>query len=595
VIVARLRYVSLTAIAVVLLGISPAVAERPSAAKLLPASTVGYFRIANVPDLVEKFGKTSIGRLSQDAQVRPLLSQLYGSAAEAFSQVEEQIGVSLDDLLKIPQGEAAVALVAPEDDSPSLVILFDVGDQLPSVQKLLDQGEAAAVRDGATISTEQVGDVELRIIQAPGERRPPLYFVRDGTVVMSNSLPLAKQMLDVWDGGEGETLLDNAKFTTIMKRCLASEEEPPQITWFIDPIELAIAVTRGNFNAQATVALMPVLGLDKVKGAGGAVTFGTGDFEAITHVHLMLEPPREGVVEMLALGSGKTTPETFIPANAANYATIHWDAKKTYEAAQKVYDRFRQEGELARRMQERVARRYPDLNFEKDLLDAFGGRLTWASWMEPPARINSQSNLVGIKLNDPQEFGDTLETLIAPIRENLEKDTYAGMSYYRVEPPGGRNQNQAAGGNNGPGVRLPTPCFGIVGDYLLITDSEKFFQEAILTRSDPSRGLASALDYKLIASKISRQPGGDNPGLISFRRPEEAIRNLYEIAASQQTRDWLGRQSDNNRALKALDQALKDNPLPPFAVVQKYLAPGGSMLVNEETGFHYLGFSLKRE
>ena len=93
----------------------------------------------------------------------------------------------------------------------------------------------------------------------------------------------------------------------------------------------------------------------------------------------------------------------------------------------------------------------------------------------------------------------------------------------------------------------------------------------------------------------AQQPGGDQPGMISFSRPEEAMRNLYEIAASQQTRDWLGRQSGNNQALRAIDQALKDNPLPPFAVVQKYLAPSGSMLVNDETGFHYLGFSLKRE
>ncbi len=568
--------------------------ERPSAAKLLPASTVAYFRVAHAPDFVEKFQETSVGRLAKDDQVRPLLSQLYGSAADAFATVQEQLGLSLDDLLAVPQGEIAVALVAPEDDSPSIVILFDVGDQLPTAQKLLEQGEAAAVNDGARITTETVGEVELRTVQPPGERRPPVYFIREGTIVITNHAALSKQLLAVWDGGEGETLLDNPNFVTIMKSCLASEENPPQITWFVDPIELAIAVTRGNFNAQATVALMPVLGLDGLKGAGGAITLRAGDFDSIVHMHLLLEQPRQGLVEMLALDSGKTTPETWVPNDAATYTTLHWDARSTYDAAIKVYDRFRQEGALAALVQDRVAEQYPTLNFEKDVLAAFGGRLTHVTWMEPPARVNSRATLIGVKLKEPDEFRETLKTLIAPIQSQLDEKTYAGIAYYRATSTN-RNSSQGEASNGRPLLRQPTPSFGIVGEYLLLTDSEKLLQQAILTRSDASRALAGELDYKLIASKISRQRGGDAPGLISFNRPEAAVRNIYDLAASQQTRDWLGQRADRRPGLRALNEALRDNPLPPFAVVAKYLAPGGAMLTNDETGFHYTAFSLKRE
>ncbi len=581
------------ALAATLVGVSTAHAQRPSAAKLLPASTVAYFRIANVPDLIEKFRATSLGRMAQDAQIRPLVSQLYGEAAAAFVNVQDRVGLSLDELLKIPQGEVAMALVAPEDDVPSLVVLIDVGEQLPAAQKLLQQGESAAVNEGATVTTETVEGIELRTIRPAGERRPPVYFIKDGTVVISNNLALSKQMLAIWDQDEGERLLDNPKFTTIMKRCLASEEAPPQITWFIDPIELAIAVTRGNFNAQATIALMPILGLDGVKGAGGAITLGAGDFDSIVHMHLLLDQPRQGVVEMLALGSGVTTPEAWVPDDAASYMTLHWEPRTTYEALARVYDRFREEGELARRVQSRVSRRYPDLNFEADLLDALDGRVTWVTWLEPPARINSRASLIGVKLKDPRKFENTLKILIGPIQDQLVRKNYAGVSYYRAPSPDQNNAN--AGNPDRPELRVPTPSFGIVGDYLLITDSEKLFQNAILTRSDATRQLANELDYKLIASKISRQRGGDKPGLISFSRPEEGMRNIYEMAMSQQTRDWLGRRSDRSRVWGALGQALKDNPLPPFAVVQKYLAPGGAVLTNDETGFHYTAFSLKRE
>lgn len=579
--------------AVGLVGPSALRAERPSAAKLLPASTVAYFRVAHVPTLIEKFRQTSVGRLAQDEKVRPLISDLYGSAAEAFARVEGQIGVSLEGLLKLPQGEAAIALVAPEDDVPALVILIDVGSEIAVARQLLERAEVSAVNNGATVTTETVNGVELRIVANPGQRRPPVYCEKDATIVISSSVPLMRQLLSAWDTSEGERLLDNPRFTTVMQRCLASEAEPPQITWFIDPIELAVAVTRGNFNAQAFVALLPILGLDGVKGAGGAITFGAGDFDTVVHMHLLLEQPRDGVVEVLALGSGNTTPESWVPEDVASYTTLHWDAPKSYEATKQVYDQFRQEGALAKLVQDRLTRRYPDLNFEEDLLAAIDGRITWITWMEPPARINSQASLVGIKLKDPRKFQDTLATLIAPIRDRLEEKSFGGTKYYLASLPD-RNNRGDAGANPRVMLRQPTPSFGIVGDYLLLSGSEKLFQQAVLVKSDPSRSLASELDFKLIASKISRQRGGDSPGLISFNRPEEGMRNLYELAASQQTRDWLNQRAERNQTVGAIHRALNDNPLPPFAVIQKYLAPGGAMLVNDETGFHYIWFSLKR-
>ncbi len=43
-----------------------------------------------------------------------------------------------------------------------------------------------------------------------------------------------------------------------------------------------------------------------------------------------------------------------------------------------------------------------------------------------------------------------------------------------------------------------------------------------------------------------------------------------------------------------LRDALEKHPLPPFAVIKKYLAPTGGVMVNEPTGFHYTGFGLRR-
>jgi hypothetical protein len=72
--------------------------ERPGAPHLLPAETLAYVRIANVPELVEKFRETAMGRIVADPQVQPFVGDLYRSAAEAFRVIEDRVGVPLHEL-----------------------------------------------------------------------------------------------------------------------------------------------------------------------------------------------------------------------------------------------------------------------------------------------------------------------------------------------------------------------------------------------------------------------------------------------------------------------------------------------------------------
>jgi len=47
--------------------------------------------------------------------------------------------------------------------------------------------------------------------------------------------------------------------------------------------------------------------------------------------------------------------------------------------------------------------------------------------------------------------------------------------------------------------------------------------------------------------------------------------------------------------MATLDDMMQANKLPPFEVVAQYLAPAGSMMVNEETGLYYVRFGLRRK
>jgi hypothetical protein len=93
------------------------------------------------------------------------------------------------------------------------------------------------------------------------------------------------------DNGPGQVLADNISFNSIMSRCAGAVDDPPQITYFVDPIELVRTVARGSVAATG-LALIPVLGLDGVKGVGGSLTFASGEYDDLQHLHVLLDNPR---------------------------------------------------------------------------------------------------------------------------------------------------------------------------------------------------------------------------------------------------------------------------------------------------------------
>ncbi len=562
-------------------------AQRPVAPKLLPEQTLAYFRVLDTPQLITRFRETNIGRMGADEQIKPLVSEFYAALQELWGNIEERVGLPLDQVLSIPQGEICIAFVAVPEGPTGLVVIIDVKDRAISARKLLEKGEAFAADNRVTKTSEKMAGYDINVYSGPNGNAQAVQLDRDGAIVITSGKPVMQMVLDAWAGKLEKTLADNDRFNTIMNRCQGTPDDPPQITYFADPIQIVKIAARGNFAAQTGLALLPVLGVDGIKGLGGSLIFATGEFDDVSHFHLLLENPRSGVVDALSMGSGDTTPEAWVPADAMSYTTLHWNLEDTYRKGAKLYNSLLSEGaaegEIKRLVQDAIG-----LDFESEILAALDGRVTLVAWVEKPIKLNSQANIVGIKLRDAKDFQPTLEKLVEKFKDNLEKKNFAGTTFYAIKTPLPPNEQPTT-------LRRPEPCLAILGDYLVATDSRQALEQAITTSSTPGKSLAAELDYKLIASKIRRQVGGDSPGMLQFTRPETGMKLLYDLAQSSDTQGLLARQAEGNQFFGRLEKAMKDNPLPPFSVIAKYFAPAGAMVVNDETGFHYTGFTLRRK
>jgi hypothetical protein len=617
-------------------SISPVyAADRPASPQLLPKETLVYLRIRDTQELVARFNETALGKIGQEEKIKPLVADLYGSAAEAFAQIEDEVGLPLEKILALPQGEVVVSLIAPRQGRPAVAVIIDIGDQQASAEKLLEKADAAITGDGGVKKTEAYGDVELTIYEMNEGRDPVIYFFKEGTLVATTNLVVAQTIVDAWSGkfddvekrdvvrraaaddeqGEAEEpvfvpLAENEKFIAIMNRCKGAKDDPAQFTWYVDPIALVRVSSRGNVAAQTTLAFLPVLGLDGFQAVGGSLTFASGDFDMITHLHVLLEEPRTGVLEMLAMDAGDTTPENWVPNDVGSYTTLNWDAQQTYRRLRDLYDSIRGEGRLDADVKARISDPL-GIEFETEVIDAFGGRATYITWYERPARIGSEAALIGVRLKDPKAFQATFDKLTDKYAENLEKGIYGGVNYWSIKMP----EMTEVPAEGTPDVTerdirraqrrrdrqetlrtlRPSPCFAIIDDYLIVADRTAFLEKVIVVKSDPSLSLAGELDFKLIASKIKRQVDGAKPGFITFSRPEEGFKVLYEMATGDETRKRLAEAATDNGFFGALDGALTRNELPPFAVLAQYLAPSGGMITSDETGFHYTGFVLQRK
>src|SRR5689334_3998555 len=162
----------LKATVVVLAVCQGANAERPSAMKLFPEETVVFVRVKNAHELGEKFRQTSMGRMIQDPQMKPFVESLYGKAGDLYAEhAEGKVGITWEDLKKLPKGEVAFGVVAQEHGRPALLLLIDQGDEASVADKLVDKALDFAEKKGGEFSKEKIGDVDVTVVRDPDRKK----------------------------------------------------------------------------------------------------------------------------------------------------------------------------------------------------------------------------------------------------------------------------------------------------------------------------------------------------------------------------------------------------------------------------------------
>ncbi len=562
-----------------------AFAERPTAPQLFPDTTLAYLRVDDVQQLQTQWNKTSTGQLMSDPQISPLFQEIYSSLIEAAKNFEEEVGLTINEVLQIPQGELAIAVI-PTEESPAVCVLIEARDRMPELEILL----ARATRNRSEgVKKEKVSFLEIsNATPNLGWNRDSAYFIDQGVFVFSNNVDILRQVAAVWtDNSIGhKSLASKSDFVTILSRCTGTAGERPQISFYVDPLSIAKEASKQNAGATAVFAMLPPLGIDGIKGIGGSVILAPEDFDSIAHFHLLLGSPRRGVLSVVRPKEGPIDPETWVSEEVGTYMTINWRTQPTIAAIQSLVDTFQGPDAFKTNVIDTASKQLK-LDFEKDVLEQIDDRISMAQVFLRPAKVNAGSNVFAVRLKNSAKFEqDTVPKIFAVLKQNdkrWEQVKIGDHDVYHLK----MSQN-----NDGP--RVPDPAIVFLDDRILISDALRSLELVCQTYDSGSGLMLDSLEYKVIKQRIESQVEGMNICGLTMSRPEESLRVFYDMAADPSNRDRLAEMAESNPVLSALNNALQKHQLPPFDVIRKHLAPSGGFVSEDDTGLHYTSFSIRR-
>ncbi len=596
----------------------------PGAPDLLPEDTLAYIRLDSASDLRVDLANSSIGRMLADPKMKPFADDIYRTMNDLFELISTELGVTLDELLSIPNGQVSAAAMPgnlseeenknlqqeadEDDDSPEAIrrriaqkrrqqnaiagmFVIDAGENVDKLMVLVDRLEQRLLESGYVRRTSKVKKTELVRLLPPRQGRPEVeYFERDDTVVLGIGHQTASKALDQWlDQSDEPTLADKADFTSVMSRCIGAEETRPQLTFYVDPYHFVERIVKRGGAAALVWPIIEELGISKIRGIGGSAFRGGEQFDDITHFHVLIDPPRDGIFGVLRPETGDSQPPPWVPADVTSYTSIYWNFEASYDNFGKILEKF-QGPEPLKRLVEDPLKKQLGVELRDEVINNLTGRYVSCRWIQPPVKLNSQVQLHALGLSDPL----AVKEVIAKIRDrrpnDLKVDTIGGTVVYLARGPGNRN-------NDGfpAGLRRPEPCFMVLGDWLIFSDSRTFLERITRANSEALPRLVNVPEYELISSELGGKLDGEKPFMVSFLRTADYFRQLYELAKSDDSRRFLRTQGENNVVARKIAEMLQRNELPPFDEFKKYFAPSGTFGYDEASGIHIGSFTLKSD
>lgn len=442
-----------------LFGVDAASAASRPGETLLPNTTQGFFAISNVDVLDQHWGKTQLGHLMAEPVMKPFKKDIRRQFDSRWSRVQERLGLTIDDMRKVPGGDVAIGLVrlmkpAPDKSASPIVTsalaaVIDVTGKLTDAKELLVRTTKTQLDRGAKRSEIMVRGCPDAIIQfdlpeleeekeaarstlegsgngenpTPSTEKPParfaFYCLTGNLLAVTEDLGVMKGILDRYCGKhQTGSLAEHKPFRVVIDRCKKDYGDgTPQMRWFIYPLGYAEAARAStpSYKLRKGKSMLEVMrrqGLGAVLGIGGLVDFSSEGYELVHRTAIYAPPPYTESMKMAVLpNSTDFAPQPWVPANISTYTTFHTDMLNAFDNFGPLFDEFAGEGEkgvwkrdVLEGLKAQRSAGGAGIDLREEIIKHLGSRITVVTDYQLPIGKSSERLLICVETKNEKEL-----------------------------------------------------------------------------------------------------------------------------------------------------------------------------------------------
>jgi len=541
---------------------------------LLPKEVLVYFSLPSIPELKERLDGSLSGDMLQDPEFQPFMDGVKAKIEEASAKMKEEVGVTVDDLLAIPQGEITFAVIELPPRKLAMVLLLDYGDSRDTIDTLIGKMEEGLKESGGEVEGEEVGEVNIRTFTFEQEGENPFnklaYFDHDNYLAFASDPEALKAVLERWDGKSEETFASHEIFGYIIDQC-TTDGRDPLMKWYVNPIGLtqsAISLMQAQVpQAGLVLGFLPVLGLDKLKAMGGASDIAVDDFDAVYKSFFYVEQPTSGVLNVFQFPATDLAPPKWVPADVTVYSAMNWNVSGAYTAIETLVDSFQGPGALGKLIDQLAENdEGPQVHLKKDVIDQLTGQIhivigATDEEADPNPENVEQATPKMIFALDVKNAAKLNAVLVKAAKsEGFQGKTrdFEGITIYEMENPGGGGASLA-----------------VADKHLMIATDDALLENALRPSSDTAPLSADAV-YKTVSKKFPKKVS-----MLGFQNGNSQLQTLYQMVKA-------GTVPDMPEEFRELTMKL-----PEYESLKKYLRASGGYTVPDKEGALSVSFTLK--
>ncbi len=452
----------------------------PAADQLLSNKTKAFVSIPDLDELQTRFEKTQVYELLNDPVVKPFAEDLKRQLQARFDQTQARLGISFEGLEALSAGEAASAVLAPDDEAQphALAIIVDVTGSLEDAQELVDRIGEKLVKDGAEESETQIAGHDIVMYTITDEHNPEksykvYYRIHDEHIISTDHALVMEDILTRFENPGEDNVASIPAYQTAMDRCQkAAGDVSPQIRWFVEPfgyaktIQAAAGITPQGKNFHE---LLLGQGFDAIRGVGGWVHVSEGDHEFTHHTWISAPPATKAIEAQIAAeikdteagtppdariaakdtdhfvhsarmldfpNSDDQTPQTWIPDSVSTYSTINWNMKAAFEYAKTLVNEYldaEEDQDLFEEILKGIAHDVngPQLDIRNEFVDYLAGRISVITDYREPIDVDSNQWMAAIQVTDALAVEKAVSKFMAAEPNKHERD-FNGQKIWEV-------------------------------------------------------------------------------------------------------------------------------------------------------------------